>query len=1006
MDDFDPDAYLASKGIGQAQPHAVPQGTPVGQVEMGQFDPDQYLANKSMQGYDAAQAKYGTIPQQILTGLEGGAKGFAGPIATGAEAALSSAGVPGLTPEDQSGRAEANPGVHGITEFGSFVGPAILSGGISAATRIGLEAPEAITAAANLASEYGVAGVLGKAGAGATDFLGIGGEGASALSRIGSSSVRGLVETGLYQAQDNTSRIINGQTPDGVVQTALSGVGLSALLGGVFGGVLGSGSELWGATVGPKVSGFLGRLAGSVGGIEGANGNPLMGAAESAGIELPPNVAALGSEDPAIRARASTLSQRDTTWGGRTQQADIQKVQDSAAEALKTSLGAPANEMPDKFDQYFHGQQIANALSDEVRQIIDPLKAQYDGYAKQFSEKELAPSIAEKSESMTSDLLDAQNDLQKATKRAVRAQSSGDPEASIEAAAKVADAQAKVFTVEKSAQSPGTVDLISQDISQLADREGWLPSSDKMALVNDTLSDLMGVKNLKQIGSFIQEVGDKAGSDPMNKPLMRAGGQIKGILRKYEGDLIGEHVGSEEGQDALLAYKKTQSDWAAASDKIDTLRSRLKIKSSTSGYANAIREMGDDRGEAVFRRLSGKTDASILEELQKNFPKTAESVRQAHIDELLSNANKNGKLNPYTISTNLKKMSPQLQDFVVPKDSAERVGNIVRVLDGLKDPTHNWSNTARTIDKLNQWGLGSAAAVVTRLLSHSEIAGAAAGVLSKMLSKDAPDAINLAMLKWMGSPKPVEPGAFKGMVDLFQGALKGDLAIGRTARAVLAPAASALEDDRPSAEQIADLGKKVDALSTDPDRLMNSAGNVSYYLPDHGAAMASTATGAVGYLNSIKPRPQKLSPLDPEIEPSEMAKAAYNRALMIAEKPLVVGNLMKQGLLTQQDMAHFKAMYPALCERFTQRVCNEMVEKVARGEPVPYQLRQSISTLMGQPMDSSRTPQSIITNQMAFSQAAQQANQAPGGQKAKGSTVGMRELKGASRISLHAGGDD
>lgn len=153
------------------------------------------------------QEKYGSGAQQAIAGVEGIAKGFAGPLATGAERLL---GVPA---EDIAGREEANPWTHGI---GEAVG---LGGGL-------------LTGA-------GEAALLGKVGEAA--------EGAAGLGKIGSTALKGAIEGGLFQGGDEISKAILGQSdPETPVSSALVHMGASALLGGGLGGV--------GGVIGNKLS--------------------------------------------------------------------------------------------------------------------------------------------------------------------------------------------------------------------------------------------------------------------------------------------------------------------------------------------------------------------------------------------------------------------------------------------------------------------------------------------------------------------------------------------------------------------------------------------------------------------------------------------------------------------------------------------------------------------------------------------------------------------------------
>lgn len=157
--------------------------------------------------------KYGTVGQQIGTVAEGVAKGIAGPLATAAELGLSKLGVPGLSAEEQAGRAEANPWAHGISEAAGLVGGSLIPG----------------------LGEYSL-------GARAAEAAGAASEAAN-LGKIGSAALKGVVEGGIFQGSDEMSKAMLGQgDPEAPVASALAHMGGAALLGGGLGTVVGGAS--------------------------------------------------------------------------------------------------------------------------------------------------------------------------------------------------------------------------------------------------------------------------------------------------------------------------------------------------------------------------------------------------------------------------------------------------------------------------------------------------------------------------------------------------------------------------------------------------------------------------------------------------------------------------------------------------------------------------------------------------------------------------------------------
>lgn len=162
-------------------------------------------------------AKFGSPGQQALQAAEAFGQGYAGPVATGIESALSAAGVPGLTPEEREGRAKANPGTNILFQTAGF-GAGAFTG-------------------------TGEARLLGKLGTAAVEASGLG-KGASVISKIAASGIRGGAELAALQTGDEVSKAIN-QDPNQTLGSAAINIGLSGIIGGAGGAALGSVSPLF-----------------------------------------------------------------------------------------------------------------------------------------------------------------------------------------------------------------------------------------------------------------------------------------------------------------------------------------------------------------------------------------------------------------------------------------------------------------------------------------------------------------------------------------------------------------------------------------------------------------------------------------------------------------------------------------------------------------------------------------------------------------------------------------
>lgn len=167
--------------------------------------------------------------------LEGVAKGVAGPLATAAELGLSKLGVPNLTAEDQAARETQHPYAEGVWQAVGLVGGALIPG--LGEYSLGAKIAEGANAAAK-AAEFG---------------------------KVGSVALKGAIEAGLFQASDEGSKYLLGESdPEAPVSSALAHIGGAALLGSAGGVLLGAaGSKLQSLAEGKtasKASQFLADL--------------------------------------------------------------------------------------------------------------------------------------------------------------------------------------------------------------------------------------------------------------------------------------------------------------------------------------------------------------------------------------------------------------------------------------------------------------------------------------------------------------------------------------------------------------------------------------------------------------------------------------------------------------------------------------------------------------------------------------------------------------------------
>lgn len=791
----------------------------------------------------------------------------------------------------------------------------------------------------------GAANILKDVGEGAAALTGLA-EGGTILSKIGSGVVSSAVENALFQSGDEVSKMIS-KDPTQTAQTAMTDIGLAGLIGGGIGGTLATANPLWEATVGPKVSGFLKAFTDKMGGIDGAGPGPLDEAIGKAGIEVPPEVRAGMSDDPKLRRMASTLNQSDTTSSGVNYQAAATKVRQDASDSVMNALGK-TKEQIQNYSEAEQGRQGMETFKKEYKNVADPITKEYGAVTDKFKDMSLT---------------DAAYGNEPGSQYVSRT---------------------------------NPTDTIAAKISAMADEAGIATGdSPQTKFVNNVLTKLNKVDTIQDLSKLNTMIRETTTGDPT---MYHVAGQLKKIILDSQQELIG-NAAERESPQLFERYSAVRKQYANLARVSDEMGSNLSI-GKFHGPGDFLNTLETKRTpEEFLKKLSPKGNAEIIPFLKANFPETLGKVQENELYQLAKPAVKaaagDQAINVKTLVGGLQKAAPELRGFVVSDEAAEKIAANHQILEALNDPSHNFSNTARTADKLLGDIPGAAVSAVSLLASHNPASALLLGGLTKVLSKDAPDAARLAILKFMGSNQPIDAAGFKAAVDYIHHTIRGEKLVGSTIKNIFQTGKTVLPEGLlPTQKDRENLDKKLQNLKTNPEKLLDVGGKTSSYMPDHGQALAQTSTNAANYLNSMRPNTQPSSPLDSKITVSAPEKAAYNRALTIAQQPLVVLDSIKKGSITPQDVQHLSMMYPALYSKLKTQVTAQMTNSINKGTVIPYSVRIGLGTFLGQPLDSTMTAQGIATAQVMSSP---QSPQQPGGQEQhpKHSMTALNKLPGA-----------
>lgn len=169
-----------------------------------------------------------------------------------------------------------------------------------------------------------------------------------------------------------------------------------------------------------------------------------------------------------------------------------------------------------------------------------------------------------------------------------------------------------------------------------------------------------------------------------------------------------------------------------------------------------------------------------------------------------------------------------------------------------------------------------------------------------------------------------------------------------------------------------ELKNHLQFLSEHPEKMLDVGGAMGDILPDHAIQLAGKAANATNYLAKLKPLRSKSRPLDALGGPDRASEGHYDRHLSIAQSPMIIMNHVKDGTLRPDDMQTLQTIYPGLAKSMKAKAFERIVDAEQKGQEIPYKQKQSLSILLGEPLDSSMTPaamQAII--QSAGPQQAQ-----------------------------------
>lgn len=496
--------------------------------------------------------------------------------------------------------------------------------------------------------------------------------------------------------------------------------------------------------------------------------------------------------------------------------------------------------------------------------------------------------------------------------------------------------------------APEARDVANNKLVQLISDKGLLKSkaaAPLLKIVQEAIDDLPKQANAQDLRLLAQNL--KA-SNPFMTPGHEIADKVVTIINDAKDSALSI---AADGAGAGELFRATQGQYHQLRKTLESLSKYLgsgKVY-GTESYLTKLKNLDPEK---ISNALS-KERVNLTALLEQNFPDVAAKVKQFQYDNLLGSARKGDRIDVKTLIKKIEALEPETQANLFTKEQMSQL----RSIQGLKDrlPKNiNPSGTAKAIENLTSLPASGIAAAV--LGSASGPVAAILGAVAPSLLKEGRDAIKLATLRFLASDAPTSAAAFKQAIGMAKAVSKGQQAFNSATKAVFEPK----NGTAVKAPDTTKLRELVEEFTQDEGKMLNVGADLGHYLPDQAAALGSTVVRNIRYLAAQRPSTAPLSPLDGMRKVSDTEEAKYDRALQIAEQPLLILDGVKQGRLTVQDLQHLHQMYPELAAAMATKLQTEMIEHKGN---IPYKTQLGLSAFLGMPLSTSMQPQAIQSAQ-------------------------------------------
>lgn len=457
-------------------------------------------------------------------------------------------------------------------------------------------------------------------------------------------------------------------------------------------------------------------------------------------------------------------------------------------------------------------------------------------------------------------------------------------------------------------------------------------------------------------------------------------GDLNAIQKNAKTSLnkVSDSLDSETTSDLLASHK----DWLNSLKPKGIDDGVSPIAAQLENHANVLNAFQES-----FEKKSPFTDAFMTKGGTRKNPVYEFDIKKVEKAFAPGNEEKLGLLNKWF--EDMKAVPSHVEETLanIPNDESGLSSQVESLKTKVKDGVENYKSS------LKEAGKPSAADpidVAAAFVAHAHPAVAGAMELYKLGRNP------LGAIKQLGEIERMigksNETVSKGAKALFSSGIK----LGDVSKNIVSRLSTEAQ-----VNQNQDLQKQYAEYQSNPQKLVDQLGESTKKLydiaPETAQSLQMSSSQAVNFLSSKVPSKPEANMFSKPYEPSLSELAKFDRYKSIVEKPTLALEQIKTGLIGPETMEALSAVYPKFLDQMRQAVMLEAASQVKAKKEIPYQLKQSISYFLGQPLSTSLLPQNVMNNQMVYMQAAQSQMQ-----KDKASVPSSKDRKDVvGRTSLH-----